>query len=240
MMTQPVLHSVQVGMPRELAGAGADGPDWMRREWATGIFKELVLGPVRLHATQLEGDGQADLTVHGGPDKAVCVYSLDHYPFWVGKFGGDAASGDALPTGAFGENFTVAGLVEADVCIGDVWVVGDADSNASDDDSLGRVVVQVSQPRQPCWKLARKWGVKTLAFQVQQSGRTGWYFRVLHEGIVEAGMPLTLVERPRPEWTVARANGVMHFDEGGVRAAGELSRVPELSANWREGLGGRI
>jgi MOSC domain-containing protein YiiM len=226
-MTQPVLQSIEVGMPRQIPGD--PGVDWMRREWVTGIFKSPVEGAVRLGATQLEGDGQADLENHGGPDKAVCVYSADHYDFWSAAFGGDAQRGDALPKGAFVENFTVAGLTEADVCIGDVWAVGE--------EGPQRAVVQVSQPRQPCWKLSRKWGVKSLAFQVQQNGRTGWYFRVVREGVVAAGMGLALVERPRPEWTVARANRVMHFEEGGAAAAAELARVPELSASWRGALG---
>ena len=132
-----------------------------------------------------------------------------------------------LPCGAFGENFTIAGLTEADTCIGDVWNVGD------------EAVVQVSQPRQPCWKLARRWKVKTLAVQVQQTERTGWYFRVLSEGSVVAGLSLILLERPHPEWTVERANRVMHAEQAELQLSAELAAIPLLSASWRETLARR-
>lgn len=99
----------------------------------------------------------------------MCVYPADHYPYWR-----EALNLPVLPFGAFGENLTVEGLIEAMVCIGDIWTVGGA-------------TLQVSQPRQPCWKLARRWQVKTLALQVQQTGWTGCYFRVLGEGTLSAG-----------------------------------------------------
>lgn len=130
----------------------------------------------------------------------------------------------ALPYGAFGENFTVVGQTEADVCIGDTWQVG------SD------VVLQISQPRQPCWKLARRWRIKTLALQVQQTGRTGWYFRVLQPGPVAAGMSLTLQSRPHPTWSVQRANRVMHAEKADIVAAAELAAIPLLSESWRNTL----
>src|SRR5690606_8606076 len=101
-----------------------------------------------------------------------------------------------LRPGAFGENFTVKGLTEAAICVGDRWRVG------------GQAVVEVSQPRQPCWKLARRWGIKTLALHVQKTGRTGWYFRTLVEGMVAPDMYLQLIERPHPAWTVERANQI--------------------------------
>jgi MOSC domain-containing protein YiiM len=211
--TSTVLKSVQVGLPRQHGMDGATDP--MDRTWASGFYKEPVVGPVRVGFINLAGDGQADRTNHGGPDKAVCVYPADHYGFWRADLGLPA-----LPFGAFGENFTVAGLTEGDVCVGDVWAVGDA-------------VFQVSQPRQPCWKLARRWRVKDLALRVQQTGRTGWYFRVLTEGVVSPGQPLVLVERPYPAWTVERANRVMHHQKDDVRAAAELAALPLLSESWR-------
>jgi len=177
---------------------------------------------VRLGVVNLEGDGQADLAHHGGPDKAVLSYSAEHYAGWR-----QMLNNPSLTHGAFGENFTVAGLTEADMCIGDTWLVGD------------EAVVQLSQPRQPCWKMARRWRLKSLALQVQQSGRTGWYFRVLREGIVAAGMPLALRERPHPEWTVERANRVMHGDVNDVAAAQELAAISLLSASWRKTLARR-
>ena len=191
----------------------------MDRPWTTGFFKEPVHGPLLLGMKNLEGDGQADLVHHGGPDKAVLAYSAEHYPDWW-----QSMNNPSLPFGAFGENFTVAGLTEADVCIGDTWQVGD------------EAVVQVSQPRQPCWKLARRWRMKTLAWDVQQTGRTGWYFRVLTEGRVARGMCLVLVERPHCDWTIERANRIMHMDKSNIAAALELAAIPLLAENWRSTL----
>lgn len=210
------ILTLQVGRPRELGRPGAEEP--VDRPWSSGIFKDSVEGPLRLDLTNLEGDGQADRKHHGGPDKAVCVYPAAHYPFWRRELG----LAD-LPAGAFGENFTVRGLTEESVCVGDVYAVGSA-------------VVQVSQPRQPCWKLARRWRVDDLAARVQRTGYTGWYFRVLREGEVAAGMPLRLLERAHGEWTIARANETMHHHRDDWEAARALAACPPLSASWRETL----
>lgn len=216
-MIEPVLASIQVSLPRFFRQEGAADP--MDRPWTTGFFKEPVHEPVLLRTKNLEGDGQADLVHHGGADKAVLAYSAEHYPGWR-----QSLNKTSLPFGAFGENFTVIGLTEADVCVGDTWQVGD------------EAVVQVSQPRQPCWKLARRWRIKSLALQVQQTGRTGWYFRVLTEGIVAAGMRLILGKRPHPDWTIERANRVMHTEKSDIAAALELAAIPLLSDNWRTTL----
>src|SRR5690606_6199783 len=109
------------------------------------------------------------------------------------------------------------------VCIGDTYEVGGA-------------VVQVSQPRQPCWKLARRWRIRDLAARVQETGRTGWYLRVLREGEVTAGDSLRLIDRPYAEWTIARANEIMHERRDDRDAAGALAACPLLSASWRETL----
>jgi MOSC domain-containing protein YiiM len=218
-MRPPILLSIQVGRPRDYGAAGA--PDSMDRPWTTGFFKETAAGPVSLGRTNLHGDGQADLVNHGGADKAVCAYSADHYDAWRRELGRPD-----LPFGAFGENFTVRGLTEADVCIGDVW-------------RLGEAVVQVSQPRQPCWKLARRWRITDLPDRVLRSGRTGWYFRVLTEGSVASGLPMTHVDRPFPRWTVERANRVMHRDTHDAALAAELASIPLLSSSWRSSLSSR-
>ncbi len=193
----------------------------MDRPWLTGFFKEPVEGPIWLGQTNLAGDGQADLKNHGGPDKAVLAYAADHYPAWRAEL--DRSD---LPYGAFGENFTIAGLVEETVCIGDVYAVGEAR-------------VQVSQPRQPCWKIARRWRIKDLTARVQATGRTGWYFRVLAEGYVQPGLPVTLLERPFPQWTVTRAGEIMRDRRDNPVAAAELAACPLLSTNWRESLSPR-
>lgn len=220
-MTHPVLRSIQVGLPRQLGTPGTADP--MDRPWTSGFDKQPVVGPVWLGVTNLQGDGQADLVHHGGLDKAVLAYSSDHYDGWRREL-----EIPDLPFGAFGENFTIEGLTEADVCIGDVWQVGN------------EVLVQVSQPRQPCWKLARRWRIKTLALQVQESGRTGWYFRVLKKGAVSAEMRILRLERPHPLWSVERANRVMHVEKDDLRLAAELAAVPSLAASWKATLAKRV
>ena len=210
---------------------GAD--KYSRRPWATGFYKAPVESDVWLGVPSpdgtragLQGDAQADLVFHGGPEKAVCVYPSEHYPFWR-----QALSFEAFPFGAFGENFTLAGLTEAQVCIGDEFVVGDGPDAAR---------VQVSQPRQPCWKLARRWNVKDLAFQVQQNGKSGWYFRVLHEGFVRSGQTLRLIERPYPEWPLTLCNQIMHSREDNSDAVARLAACPLLSVQWRQWLSERV
>jgi MOSC domain-containing protein YiiM len=216
MSTPVVLASIQVAEPRTFGIEGAT--DLFEKPWTTGIYKVPVTGPVHLGRTSLSGDGQADLVNHGGADKAVCAYCGDHYDEWRRLPG--------LPSmtpGAFGENFTLQGLDEASVCIGDVW-------------SAGEVLLQVSQPRQPCWKLARKWGIRDFADQVIRSGRTGWYFRVLREGWIAPGTLLTLEERTAPGWTIVDANRVMHGRPVSVDASAALAAVSTLSASWRTTL----
>jgi MOSC domain-containing protein YiiM len=212
----PVLASIQVGPPRTLGWEQA--VDQFDRPWVTGIFKHAVEGPVTLGRINLAGDAQADLVNHGGADKAICAYSADHYEYWRRVLGLTA-----FGPGAFGENFTIRRLTEADVCIGDVYALGD-------------VRVQVSQPRQPCWKLARRWRIRDFAAQVVTSGRTGWYFRVLEEGVVSPGIPIRRLERPHPEWSVAAANLAMHGRPVDVQASRRLAAVPPLSNSWKAAL----
>lgn len=212
------LIGLQAGLPRLHGRADATEP--MDREWFSGFAKDAASGPLRAGREGLEGDGQADRKNHGGPDKALCVYPMEHHDFWIAEIGPD------FGPGAFGENFTVAGALEADVCLGDVF-------------QIGKIVVEISQPRQPCWKLARRWRVKDLALQVERTGRTGWYLRVLQDGLVGAPADAVLLRRPHPEWTVERANEIMHHRKEDRTAAGELAACPALSASWRDSLGRR-
>lgn len=214
------LISVQVGKPR--AVSSTESGESTDQNWTTGFFKDPVSGLILLERTNLVGDGQADLENHGGPEKAVNVYPIEHYPYWEQTVGFTH-----LQPGAFGENFTIKGLLEADVCIGDVFEVGEA-------------LVQISQPRQPCWKLARRWKMKDLALRVQETGRTGWYFRVLQEGHVQTGNTLVLQERPCPRWTVAAANDVMHHHKGDTETIRDLSGCLHLASRWQVKLTRRI
>jgi MOSC domain-containing protein YiiM len=212
------LLSLQIGMPRTMGLPGAADP--MDREWTSGIFKDTVSTPVQAGPSGLAGDGQADRRVHGGPDKAINVYPSEHFALWHAEFGRD------FRAGGFGENFTTQGALESDVCIGDIF-------------QLGGSRVQITQPRQPCWKLARRWQIKELAARVEQSGRTGWYFRVLEPGTIEAPADFLLLERAFPKWTVTEANRIMHQQTTDWAAAGELAGCPALSSSWRTTLAQR-
>jgi MOSC domain-containing protein YiiM len=208
------LLSIQVGLPIVID----DTPD---RQWTTGFNKTTVAGPVRVGRTNLAGDGQADLKNHGGPDKVICVYPNDHGDYW------QAELGLRPPHGAFGENFTTQGMVEDDVCLGDIFACGTA-------------TFQVSQPRQPCWKLARRWQIKDLAARVEKTGRTGWYFRVLSEGTVQAPTDVELIERPFPQWTITSANNVMRSRATDAQMIRALASCPALSASWQVALAHRV
>jgi len=189
----------------------------MDREWTTGFFKESVVEVRQVTTHGIEGDGQADLVNHGGPDKAINVYPSEHYALW------SEALGLPFGAGAFGENFTTIGMTENEVCMGDIF-------------EGGELRLQVSQPRQPCWKLARRWRIKDLALQVERTGRTGWYFRVLSGCSVQPGMKLNLVERPAPQWSIAIANEIMHHRKNDAAAALALAACPGLSASWQQSL----
>lgn len=204
------VASLQVGKPKPLAYRG--------KHVESGFVKESVSEPVWLSGTNLAGDEQADKRVHGGVEKAVCVYPLEHYPYWEKRLE------RGLPEAAFGENFSTGGLTESNVCIGDVFRVGDRSRGS---------VVQVSQPRQPCFKLGARHGIPELVLWVQETGLTGFYFRVLEEGEVQVGDEIMLVERPHPEASVAEANRVMHHDKHDREGLERLAAVKELAESWR-------
>lgn len=221
----PTVLSLFVGQPESLGIEGAAA--WYDDAWQTAIFKRPIAGPVAVTALGLVGDGHADLVNHGGLDKAVCVYPSRHYPVWrealVHHAEGGAVARD-FDAGAFGENVTLSTVTEHDVCIGDRY-------------AAGTLVVEVSQPRQPCWKLARKWRIKDLTAQAVANGHTGWYFRVVHEGSLAVGDTLTLLSRPYPAWTIAAANLVMHHRVGDTAA---LSQIDPLSESWKRTLRSRL
>ena len=208
------LLSLQVGRPAEHTSEVADGQDAV---WVSGIWKSPVFGRLQLDLTNLDGDAQADLKNHGGPDKAICCYAAEHYPGWRGTL---EKSESEFPFGAFGENWTLTGMTEDIICIGDTYTVGTAR-------------VQVSQPRMPCWKLGRRWERPGLPLEVSGSGRTGYYLRVLEPGEVGVGDALTLVERPLPLWTVASVNRAMYVDKDDAALAETLSRLSQLAEAWR-------
>ncbi|MFC3039431.1 MOSC domain-containing protein [Virgibacillus xinjiangensis] len=194
------------------AGIPADKP------WESGMFKEDSSVRLWLGAVGLEGDEVADKKNHGGPEKAAFAYPSGHYSYWR-----ENLELNGIEAGAMGENFAVKGLYEGDVCIGDTYAMGEA-------------VVQVSQPRKPCWKPGRRFGRRDFALRIQETGRTGWYFRVLQEGLVGSGDSLVLQERPHPQWSVEVCNQLMFSKEPDWGLVEELITCPLLADTWKEPL----
>ena len=207
------LISINIGLPREITHGG--------QTVTSGIFKEPVAGPVRLGRLNLEGDGQADRRVHGGADKAVYVYPFEHYAFWAGELGRDDFS-----HGQFGENFTTRGLLEDGVCIGDVF-------------EIEETRVQVTQPRTPCFKLGIRMAEENFPERFTSANRTGFYLRVLEEGMIAAGDAIEWVERAAGSMSVREAFRLRHV--GGPRAEYErAARLPGLASSWRAAFEKRL
>ncbi|MFD7659584.1 MOSC domain-containing protein [Actinosynnema sp. NPDC059797] len=204
---------VSVGVVRPLP--------WHGRTVASGIAKVPVEGPVEVTRLGLAGDEQGDRKRHGGPDKAVLVYPGEHYRAWAPRLGD-------LTAPAFGENLTTSGVLEGDVVLGSVYAVGTA-------------VLQVTQPRRPCFRLAAHHGVEDLAVLTQRSGRTGFYCRVLTPGHVTAGDRLDLLSRPGHGITAAEVHRVLNVDRADRAAARRLLDHPDvLPASWATLLGKRL
>ena len=202
------LLSIQVGRPRKV--------NWRRRIVTTGIYKDQVEGRIKLGRSNLEGDEQADLRVHGGWDKAVYVYPSEHYAFWRTEL-----PGMHLPYGTFGENFTTEGLIENDVSIGDRYRVGSAE-------------LIVTQPRMPCFKLAIRFGRPDIVKRFLKSRRTGFYLAVEREGDAGAGDAIERIARDERRLTiddVVSLYGAKTADRSLLEIASEHAALPP---NWRE------
>lgn len=209
-----VLHSMQVGTPHRYGRE--DAPEAMERAWETSFFRAPSAQQRWLYTTHLEGNEQADKQHHGRPDQAVLLYAAAHYPRWQAEL-----DRPDFGPGGFAENFTVDGLTEQTACIGDIYGIGEAQ-------------IQVTGPRYPCWKIERRWGIAGLTDRAAATGRTGWYCRVLREGMVEARMPLILVERPYPQWTIALTNDFGHHRNKDSETAHALAACPLLVDFWRD------
>jgi len=201
-----IVNSLNIGMAKKESFHGKD--------FLTGMCKKPVAGPLLLTKLGFEGDGVGDRKHHGGEDKAVCVYSMDHYAYW------QSVLGIAMPGAAFGENLSVVGMREEAVCIGEKYAIGTA-------------VVQVSQPRQPCGTLAARYGRNDFVKLVADSGRTGFYFRVLTEGQVRVGDTLALIVRDPLGVSVAFANNIFYHDRGNRDGIEKVLAVPALSLSWQ-------
>ncbi|HZG84430.1 MOSC domain-containing protein [Paenibacillus sp.] len=207
------LVSINVGKPTVIRYGG--------REIVSAIIKHPVNSRVALASEPLQGDEQADRVHHGGADKAICAYFIDHYPHWEKTFG------KPLHPGAFGENFTLRGANENDIRIGDVF-------------RLGEAKLQVTQPRVPCYKLAARHERSSLEAEVLDTGYTGFYFAIIAPGSAAAGDRLVL-ETPHPAGvTVTEANRIMHKDKTDAAGLKRLLGVEALAESWRQQLSKRL
>ncbi len=200
--------SVNVGLPREV--------EWEGRTVATSIFKKPINGRVKMRHLNLDGDKQADLSVHGGPDKAVYVYPAEHYLFWKQEL---AEAG--LEWGMFGENLTLQGLFEDAVNIGDRFRIGTAE-------------VVVTQPRVPCYKLNLKFGRNDMVRRFGKSGYSGFYVAVTKEGDVEAGDTVTQLEQEPHGIKVSDINRLYLQDRQDVATIERALQVPALAQVWQD------
>ena len=201
------LLSVNVSLPKEVPYKG--------KTITTGIFKEPVEGRVMLRELNLDGDGQADRKAHGGTYKSVYVYSIENYNYWKREL-----DRDDFTFGQFGENFTVDGMPDDQTHIGDVF-------------RLGSALVQVTQPRVPCYRLGIRMASPEFPKRFLQSNRVGFYMRVLQEGQVGTGDLIELVETDAQRMTVCEMNRLLYFDPQNVEDAKRALRIDALSPGWR-------
>ncbi|MCU1243493.1 MAG: hypothetical protein JWO71_4219 [Candidatus Acidoferrum typicum] len=205
------IVSLNVGLPRDVM--------WHGRVVTTGIYKSPVEGRIILRTLNLDGDGQADLTVHGGEYKAVYCYTVEHYEYWKKEL-----PGQELPMGMFGENFTTDGLPENSVHLGDRFSVGSAE-------------VVVTQPRLPCYKLGVRFQSDDMVRRFLASGRTGFYLAVTREGKVGVGDEIKVISRDAnavPVSEVTRLYIAKRFAQDDVKSLRRALQVPVLPESWKE------
>lgn len=204
------IHTLLIGQPRSITDE--------QGSWESAIYRVPVAGPVELGPRGLAGDAVADTKHHGSPDQAVCCHPLAHYDLWNAEYG---LEGDRrLGPGSVGENWTLTGITERNVCAGDILRVGTAR-------------VQVSGPRYPCWKQERKTGLPGFLQRTTETLRTGFYVRVLTPGTVQAGDELILEARPHPDVTLHGINACV-FGELDPEVARRGVDAEELNPFWRE------
>ena len=202
------LVSVNVGMPKDVP--------WHGKTVHTGVWKTPVEGPVMVRRLNIDGDGQGDLAGHGGEQRAVMVYQTESYEYWQGYLGRDD-----LQPGGFGENFTVSGLSDRDVCIGDRYRIGEAE-------------FEVTQPRVTCFRVGMRLGVPEMPNLLVSQHRPGFYFRVITEGLVRAGEDIVLTRRGRHELTVADVDALLYLPDRDMDLLRKIVEVPALSPGWQQ------
>jgi|SRR3569833_1550815 len=203
----PRVVSIHIGKVAPL------GPDRV----PSGFIKHAVQGPVTVASEGLIGDEQADLSVHGGPDKAVYGYGAANYVDWREEY---PQHYELLVPGGLGENLAIDGLRENDLCVGDIHAIGTAR-------------MQVCQPRQPCFKFALRFNDKHMPKAMVRSGRSGWYYRVLQPGILDPGNPVELIERPNPNFPFSRLVALISFGKVTNAELEQMQDMPGLAVQWQ-------
>ncbi|MEO8141790.1 MAG: MOSC domain-containing protein [Sphingomicrobium sp.] len=206
-ITAATLSSIQIGC---IAPLGADGVP-------SGFVKRRSDGPVAVTTLGLAGDEQADLTVHGGPEKAVYGYPAAHHDTWAADY---PEHRDLFVAGGVGENLTIAGWTETDVCVGDVHAIGGAR-------------LQVCQPRQPCSKFTLRFGDNRLAKAMVRNGRAGWYYRVIEEGVIRPGEAVVLIDRPNPGFRFDRLVRIVNFGDASEDELRAMANMDGLASRLR-------
>ena len=203
----PKILSINVSLPKEI--------DFEGQKVTTGIFKEPIEGRIMLRTLNLDGDKQADLTVHGGPDKAVYAYPIEHYEFWRKVY-----PDMEMPNGMFGENFTIEGLMEIDVNVGDIFRIGSSK-------------VIATQPRMPCYKLGVKFGRMDVLKKFLASGRSGIYFKVLEEGEVGAGDSIIQIKKDINQVGISDIVRLYASDREDIKTMRRAVKVEALPEGWK-------
>ena len=204
----PKILSINVSLPKEI--------DFEGQMVTTGIFKEPIEGRIMLRTLNLDGDKQADLTVHGGPDKAVYAYPIEHYEFWRKVY-----PNMEMPNGMFGENFTIGGLMENEVSVGDAFEIGSSK-------------VIATQPRMPCYKLGVKFGRMDVLKKFLASGRSGIYFKVLEEGEVGPGDSIIKIKKDTNRVAISDVVRLYAIDREDISTMQRAVKVEALPEGWRD------
>ncbi|MDD3462421.1 MAG: MOSC domain-containing protein [Sulfurospirillaceae bacterium] len=208
--------SVQVG--RAKVYGDADAKDFLEKEWCSASFKEITQAPLFASFSGLAGDEVADKTHHGGVDKAIFANSYENYAHWASFL--EVAS---LPYGALAENLTIHGLHESTVMLGEIHQIGTA-------------ILQVSQPRKPCWKISRRWNHKALTHEIFTSGLTGWYYKVLQEGMIGSHDEVRVVKQETPQISILEANNAFREPEKYRQMLETILDIPSLAPSYDESL----
>lgn len=212
-------------MSIQLLGIYAGGVTHLEPEGRpSGIIKQRLTGAIRIGPEGIDGDVQADRRVHGGPEKALHQFAAEHFTDLAGAF---PAAADKLQPGSIGENLSTTGITESQACIGDIY-------------RLGTALIQISQPRRPCWKIDRRYAEDGIAQHIELAGTTGWYYRVLEPGGCNPDDTLQLQEQPHPGWTILRINDLEQALRPELEELEMASELAALNADWRQRFGQRL